>query len=349
MESWQVAALAVACALVAGGCAGTTLPAEVAVVATPTAIPTEPPTPTPEPTPTAPAVESESLELPADADFVYGNVNFALLSLVVSNEDPVSRGQGLGLPSASRYLYVDLGVMNPSAVAALSVNDRDFLHLASGGDLVGTQLQSDDIVPRSIIQPGATGSYTAAFDITSTAELVDARLLVGSSRSEQLSVALSEVAEASRFEPSTVAVGATAEVNGGVVCGESTLRATVASVHYALDVPADIGSVGGLPRRADRDHVFAELEVDVEVLDTQGAGAVGGQGGCVGTIVSDDLVQLLADGLPLEARYVEGDASVEAIAGDTVRLTVGFMPRQDSSLVVRLGNPEGQTADINLG
>jgi hypothetical protein len=299
------------------------------------------------PTPTSPVATLEVLDLPPLATVSFGGVIFELLSAETSNENPVSRSQGLGLPSASRYLYVEIGVDNPMQFATLTLNERTFLSMRTERTDLTTELRSNDISPASIVRPDTTGSYTAFFEIPTDFTPRRASLVFGEPGSHQIVLALADTGQDTSPAPDFPRFGVIdleGEVTGSPLCGPSRLHAAIAAVLVSLDLPADVRRAGGLPRRADLGSVFVELTLDFEVLEPGSDG-----GTCVSTVVSDDLVALSSEDRDIVDHYVEGSNDVEAFRGDAARVVVGYMVPMGAELTITLGNPDGQIIATDFG
>ncbi len=330
-----------ALALIVSSCAGGgTTDRDQASSATPTAVARA--TATVAPTPTALGVAETSLPVPASIA-VFGGVEFTVTRAVVSNEDPDSRIAGLGLITGERFLHLEIAAHNPAGFATLTIDDRDFLSMLTESGTEPTQVFSPDIVPRSIIGPGTTGTYLASFPIDDTFDPSTTALVFGGSDHVQVNLWLVPRPEPSPAFPSPVPIDLSGVVDGRVVCGETTLDVDDISAFAALDNPADIANTGGLGRRALAGHAFLHMTLDVTVAETEGGGGVADGGGCVGTIVSDELLTVAVAGALLEDRYVVGDPDVEARVGDSVTLTVGFMVPVEETLTVSVGRDGGRT------
>lgn len=308
----------------------------------PTTAATATPGPTAAPTPTAPVVRSSELDV-TGRTVRFGNVDFSVARAELSTADPASRAAGLDLPSTSTFLYLDVAVVNEFERAALTVNARDFLALRIGDMEIGAELQSNDISPGSVIRPGTTGTYHVFYEVPPGFDVNDAALVFGGRARQPLVLPLGPDAAAPlSLYPRAVPAVVDATVDGGSACGPSQLRARTEVALVALDLPADLSDTGRLPQRAAAGEVFVEIVSRFEVV----AAGDGSGGGCVGTVVTDDLVRLAVDGVTESERYVEGDSEVEAQVGDVVSITVGFMVPVDAQLTLGLGNSAGATASV---
>lgn len=305
------------------------------VVATATAAPTAPPTPT------APAIEETALEPPATVA-TFGGVEFRLTRAVLSNQDPASRSSGGRILSPSTWLYLDIGVESRLVNGDLGINDRTFAGLRIGDAFAEGQVFSRDISPRTVVRAGVSGTYEVFYEVPDDFVFEDAALVLGAPTSEPV-VLRFDGRPSPADAPQPLAVTLTGEVDGREVCGPTRLAVEVIEAVTALDLPADIADTGGLPRRALVDHVFLEVTVAFTVVGAPESGGVAGAGGCVGTIVSDELVALTVDGEPARSRYVEGERGFEAQVGETASLTVGFLVPRRAAIELVLGSAGGLT------
>jgi hypothetical protein len=336
---WLV--LAIPLAVIGAACSGADPAADAAQMpGVDDADPAEP-TPSPEPTPQALSVTTFVLE-PTPHGITFGNVRFGIGGAELSDEDPASRSAGMGLLSSAWHLYLEISVENPNQAATLRVDDRSFIFLRTVAGDIAAKLSSNDISPRSMIQPGRTGTYQVSYEVPATFELADAQLVFGDPGTEQIVLDLAALQAPPLARPEPIPLSLDATVGGRVVCGATQLASSVTRATQSLDLPADVAATGGLPLRALLGHRFLEIDVAFTVSEAPEPGGVGS--GCVGTIVSDELVSLEVDGVPADKRYIEGEGSGEAQLGETVTLTIGFMVPTDTPLNLILGSPDGTTA-----
>ena len=334
----SVLCLVVAATLLAAACSDTD-PATDTASAAATAEPTETapePTDAPAPTPTAPAVDAAILELDPRS-VVYGGVVFTPVVAEISNEDPTSRENGLGLPSTQTYLHLTVDVQNPMSQATLTLDDRRFFSLRVDGTDTPAPLLSDDIAPRSAVLPGADGSMRASWEVTADFDLADGALVVGPPEAQQAVVPLTGLVLNTAPRLQALPVGLTGQIDGATVCGPTRLRVDDLLVTLSADLPADVADTGGLPRRAFVGQTFVEATVELTVA------AVDGTAECSGTIVSAELIAISSDGDRAPDGWVEGTSAVPADVGDTVTLTVGTMVRRGAQVAVTVGEPGGNT------
>lgn len=334
-------------AILGAGCSSTDAANGVTQTPQATTVSATEPTPSLKPTPTALSVTTFELD-PTGHRITFGKVEFSIGGAELSNEDPASRSAGMGLLSPGWHLYLDIAVENPNQAATLNINDRSFVSLRTASGDVTARLFSNDISPRSIIQPGATGSYQVSYEVPASFELADAQLVFGDLDTEQVVLDLTAVEAPAPSRPQPVDLSLQASVDGRVVCGPTRLAASVTRATQSLDLPADLVTTGGLPLRARLGHRFLEIDVAFTVVDAPESGGVGGGGGCVGTIVSDELIALAVNGVVAEQRYVHSNGSGEAQVGETVSVNVGFMVPTATPLNLTLGNPEASTADVEF-
>ena len=294
------------------------------------------------PTPTAPAVESTTVAI-VDRAVTYGGVVFTPTVAELSNEDPTSRENGLGLPSTGSYLHLTIEVHNPLSVGTLTLDDRRFFSLSSGSTTTPAPLLSDDITPRSAVGPGVTGTMRVSWEVAQDFDLADATLVVGTPESTQALLPLAgpvPAPEPVRVLPATL----DDTVDGATVCGTSRLGASLVQTTRSVDLPADVADTG-LPRRAPAGQAFVEFTVAFTVV------AVSGADDCTGTIVSTELIALAVDGDPVETGWVDGPADGAGGIGDTVALTVGTLADIGSDVTIRVGRPTADTAaaTVTLG
>lgn len=306
--------------------------------------PTAPPTETtaeataapPAPTPTAPAVEGTVVDI-APRSVVYGGVVFTPRRAEISNEDPTSRENGLGLPSTQTYLHLDVGVQNPMAEGILTLDPQRFFGLRLAGNIVTAPVLSDDIAPVSAVPPGTDGSMRASWEVPEDVELADAALVIGPPDAQQVVLALAGLALTAPPQERAVPLALSGPVDGMPACGPTRLDVTAAIATLSVDLPADVADTGGLPRRALVDHLFVEVTVDL------GVAAVDGTEECTGTVVAPELVRLTSNDAPVPEGWVRGASGVVADVGETVTLTVGSMVRVDAQVAVTVGEPDGST------
>lgn len=293
------------------------------------------------PTPTAPAVDGAVIEI-GDRSVTYGGVIFTPLEAEISNEDPTSRENGLGLPSTETYLHLTIGVRNPMAAATLTLDDRRFFSLRVDGVVTAAPLLSDDIAPRSAVRPGAEGTMRASWQVPDDFELADGALVVGPVESQQAVLPLAGFALDTTPRLRAVPVSLSGLVDGTTVCGPTRLQVADPVVTLSVDLPADVADTSGLPRRAFVDQTFVEATVAFTVVSVDGSDE------CSGTIVSADLVGFTSDGSPAPDGWVDGEADVAADVGDTVVITVGTMVRQGAEVRLSVGDPEGAAASAGF-
>ena len=320
--------------VLAGSCSSDPEPA--AVPTTPTAAAAEATPSAPAPTPTAPAVDSEIIEI-EPRSVVYGGVIFSPLEAEISNEDPTSRENGLGLPSTETYLHLTVGVENPMSEATLTLDDRRFFGLRIDGTITAAPLLSDDVAPRSAVRPGVQGTMRASWEVPDDFVLADAALVVGPEEAQQAIVPLAGLALTSSPRIQAIPVDLTGRVDGTTVCGTTRLEVRDPLVTLSVDLPADVADTGGLPRRAFVGQTFVAVSVDLEVVGVEGADE------CTGTVVSDALIVITSDGTLAPDGWVDGPSGVVAETGDTVTLTVGTMVRQGAQVQVTVGEPGAET------
>lgn len=288
------------------------------------------------PTPTAPVVETTIVEI-EPRSVVYGGVVFSPLEAEISNEDPTSRENGLGLPSTQTYLHLTVGVENPMSEATLTLDDRRFFGLRLGGVTTPAPLLSDDIAPRSAVRPGVGGTMRVSWEVPSDFELADGALVVGPEESQQAVLPLAGLALTTGPRLQAVPVDLSGRVEGTTVCGPTRLQVGDALVTLSIDLPADVADSGGLPRRAFNGQTFVEVSVDLDVVGVDGSEE------CTGTVISADLVDITSDGGAAPDGWVDGPSGVVAEVGDTVGLTVGTMVRLGAQVQVTVGEPGGVT------
>jgi hypothetical protein len=341
---WPAAAV-LTVSLILAACSSDSVPTQPEASPTGESADTTETVPTAAPTPTAEGVIESAVEVPGQT-IIFGGVEFTVTGAVLSNEDPDSRIAGRGLITDDRFLHLEIAVENPTMLSTLSINDRDFVHLRTTSGTQSTQVFSPDIGPRSVIGPGVTGTYLASFEMDEAFDPTGASVVFGGSDLQQIVVPFEPKGPSLPLFPRPVAVELTGTVDGRIVCGDTTLTVDTITGIATLDNPADIASTGGLGRRARAGQVFLQLSVDLTVVET--VGGVGGGGGCVGTIVSDDLINLAVGGEMLAARYVAGDADVEARTGDTVTITVGFMVPVDEPSTLTIGRAGARTVSATF-
>ena len=293
------------------------------------------------PTPTAPAVDGAVVEI-GDRSVTYGGVIFTPLDAEISNEDPTSRENGLGLPSTETFLHLTIGVENPMTAATLTLDDRRFFSLRVDGSVTPAPLLSDDIAPRSAVRPGVAGTMRASWEVPDDFELADGALVVGPVESQQAVLPLAGFALDTTPRLRAVPVSLSGLVDGATVCGPTRLQVADPVVTLSVDLPADVADTSGLPRRAFVDQVFVEATVMFTVVSVDGSDE------CSGTIVSADLVGFSSDGSLAPDGWVDGEADVAAEVGDTVTITVGTMVRQGANVRLSVGDPAGAAASVTF-
>lgn len=333
----SVLCVIIAATLLAAACSGGDPDPAIAAATPPPSEST--PTPSdasPAPTPTAPVADAVVVEI-EPRSVVYGGVVFAPVLAEISNEDPTSRENGLGLPSTETYLHVTVQVRNPMNQATLTLDDRRFFSLRVAGVDTAAPLLSDDIAPRSAIRPGVEGSLRVSWEVADDFELVDGTLVVGPAETRQALLPLTGFVLATASRLQAIPVDLTGPVDGPTVCGPTRLQVGQPLVTSSIDLPADVADTGGLPRRAFVGQTFVEVTVDLSVVAVEGAEE------CTGTIVSTDLIEITSDGNRAPDGWSEGPSAIPAEVGDTVTLTVGTMVRIGAQVQITVGEPGGNT------
>ncbi|MEM7288049.1 MAG: hypothetical protein AAF480_16990 [Actinomycetota bacterium] len=321
-------------ALVAAACSGDgSRSATEAETPAPTSTP-EPTVVEAAPTPTAPVVDGRVIEI-EERSVVYGGVVFSPLVAEISNEDPTSRENGLGLPSTGTYLHLTIGVENPMSEATLTLDDRRFFSLRVDGTITPAPLLSDDIAPRSAVRPGVAGTMRASWEVPVGFTLSDGALVVGPAEARQAILPLAGLALTASPTLRAVPVDLGGSIDGVVVCGPTVLRIENALATSSADLPADVADSGGLPRRAFAGQTFLETTVAFTVVSVEGTED------CAGTIVSADLIAFTSDGTAAPDGWVDGPADVAAEVGDTVAITVGTMVNVDAQVRITVGRAGG--------